>query len=153
MAVKPLETPEEPETIDTRFGTVRLNREHPVIFPRGLLGLPNRLNYCLCEFPGEKLSRFKLLQSLDDMSLSFIALPVEINNAIFAMEDIITACDDLGIPVQDAALLLIVSVHRAATGVTLSVNARAPLLIDTRKGLAAQYVFTSDKYKVQHAIN
>ncbi len=152
MAIKPLQA-DEPEYIDTRFGQVRLNREHPVTFPRGLLGLPNQVNYCLCEFPNEKFGRFRLLQSLDDYTLSFITLPLDINNPVIAMEDVITACDGLGIAVKDAALLLIVSVHRQAEGVTLSVNARAPLLVDTQKRLAAQYVFTSDKYKVQHIIS
>jgi flagellar assembly factor FliW len=48
--------------------------------------------------------------------------------------------------------LLMVSVHRTPGKTVLTVNARAPLLIDSQLRLAAQYVFQSDRYDVQHVI-
>jgi flagellar assembly factor FliW len=45
-----------------------------------------------------------------------------------------------------------VSVHRSPVKTQISVNARAPLLIDTSAMLAAQYVFPTDRYQVQHLI-
>jgi flagellar assembly factor FliW len=144
---------EQPDVIDTRFGKIALRKDAPVIFPRGLLGMPDKFHFFLTEFPSEKLRRFKLLQNLDDFALSFITLPIDLHNGIITSEDLVTACLDLDIKKENLAILLIVSVHRSVSGGSLSVNARAPLLIDSAARLAAQYVFQTDKYKVQHTIS
>lgn len=144
---------EQPEVIDTRFGRVALRKDNPIIFPRGLLGMPDKFHFFLTEFPSEKLHRFKLLQNLDDYALSFITLPLDLHNGIIADEDLIAASMELGIKTENLAVLLIVSVHRSVQGGSLSVNARAPLLVDSSSRLAAQYVFQTDKYKVQHSIS
>lgn len=141
------------ESIETRFGTVTVRKDNPIVFPHGLLGMPERVNFFLTEFPSEKLRQFKLLQSLDDHSLSFITMPLDLENGILAKEDVVHACDDLGIDSKQLAILLIVSVHRSPSAVTLSVNARAPLFVDAGRRLAAQYVFPNDRYKVQHVIS
>jgi flagellar assembly factor FliW len=123
-----------------------------VVFPNGLLGFPDKFQYCLTTFPSQKLAKFKLLQSLDDAELSFITLPLTPDNKIIAREDVDAACRDLDIPVQDLTLLLIVTVHRMGDHVRLSVNARAPLFIHAEKRIAAQYVFHNPKYDIQHMI-
>lgn len=143
---------EEPEVIDTRFGKITLRRDNAIVFPRGLSGMPNKFKFFLTEFPSEKLRRFKLLQSLDDYALSFITLPLDLQNGIIAAEDLSSASRELNIKIESLAILLIVSVHRTPQKVSLSVNARAPLLIDSSMRLAAQHVFQADKYKVQHYI-
>lgn len=140
------------EEITTRFGKITVSRENPIVFPRGLLGMPDKFNYCITEFPVEKFRQFKLLQSLDDSQLSFITMPLEMKNPIIEEADITKACTELEVNQNDLALLLIVSVHRNQQFVRLSVNARAPLFVDAPRRLAAQYVFSTDKYKVQHMI-
>lgn len=140
------------ETIDTRFGKVKLNRKNSIAFPRGLLGMPDKKSFFITNFPSEKLSKFKLLQCIDDHTLSFITLPAGLYNGIIAAEDLTLACSELGITPENLLVLLMVSVHRSPAKVSLSVNARAPLLIDSSLRLAAQYVFQTDKYKVQHYI-
>lgn len=141
------------EVVPTRFGEVAVNREQAVFFPQGLLGMPDKYQFALAHFPSPKMSQFKLFQSLDDHDLSFITLPLDLSNPIIEEGDISQACQDLDIPVQEMVLLLIVSVHRMPERVTLSVNARAPLLIDVSRRHGAQYVFMNDKYKVQHIIS
>jgi len=143
---------EEPEVIDTRFGKIALRRHNTITFARGLAGMPDKFHFFLTEFPSEKLRRFKLLQSLDDYSLSFITLPFELQNGIITAEDLSAACRELNIKVENMAALFIVSVHRSPQKVALSVNACAPLLIDSSSRLGAQHIFQSDKYKVQHYI-
>jgi flagellar assembly factor FliW len=143
---------DEPEVIDTRFGKITLQKNNPVTFPRGLLGMADKFHFFLTEFPSQKLARFKLLQSLDDYALSFITLPLNLQNGIIVPEDLSHACDDLGMNVSNLVTLLIVSVHRTPAKTMLTVNARAPLLIDSSMRLAAQYVFQTDRYQVQHVI-
>jgi flagellar assembly factor FliW len=140
------------ETIKTRFGDVSVDTSKAVMFPHGLLGMPNRFHFVLTNFPNPKMQQFMLLQSLDDHNLSFITLPLATDNAIISAEDIKLACRDMQIEHSNAAILLIVSVHRALDSVRLSVNARAPLLIDAGQKVGAQYVFQHDRYKLQHML-
>lgn len=140
------------ETIESRFGTITVDKAKAILFPVGMLGMPEMHNFVLTDFPNPKLQQFKLLQSLDDAELSFITLPVDIENGILERGDIENARKDMEIEDGDLAVVLIVSVHRGLTNVQLSVNARAPIFVDTNRQAAAQYVFTSSKYKVQHFI-
>ena len=143
----------EPETIDTRFGKIVLQKQNAIYFSAGLLGLPDKISFFLSDFPNENFKKFKILQSLNDYSLAFITLPIDINNEIIAIEDLNSACNEIGIKSENLAVVLIVSVHRSPEKVSISVNARAPILIDASTRLAAQYVFKSDKYQVQHYIS
>lgn len=140
------------ETVESRFGPVTIDRSKAIFFPVGILGMPEMHHFVLTEFPNEKLRQFKLLQSLDDLSLSFITLPLDLDNGIISRQDVDTAARDMEIPVEQLGMVLIVSVHRGLTSVQLSVNARAPIFFDTARLAAAQYVFTSNKYQVQHFI-
>ena len=143
---------EIPEIIQTRFGEISVDVSRSISFPRGLLGMPDKSNFVLTNFNSAKMEQFKLLQSLDELQLSFIALPLDANNNIVAIADIRGAADDLQIAYDDLVVLLIVSVHRSPDSVKLSVNARAPLFVDVKQKLGAQYVFANDVYKVQHML-
>lgn len=144
----------EVELIATRFGEVKINRAQAITFPRGLLGMPDKFHYCITEFPSEKLrQRFKLLQSVDDFALSFITLPLDLENPIISKAHLAEVAAELEVPLPDLAVLLIVSVHRGVGGVRLSVNARAPVIIDASQKLAAQYVFPNEHYALQHYIS
>jgi len=143
----------ETEAIDTRFGKVIVYRRNPIVFPNGVLGMPDKFQFCLTSFPVEKLARFKLLQSLDDNQLSFITLPLDSENPIIAREDLEQAAKDLEIPFEQMAILLIVSVHRESSGVKLSVNARAPIVMHAARRIAHQYVFGSSKYDIRHLVS
>lgn len=103
---------EEPEVIDTRFGKIALQKNSPITFQRGLLGMPQSFHFFLTEFPSEKLGRFKLLQSLDDYNLSFITLPLPLQNDVILAEDLTRACTELKIVPENLVTLVIVSVQR-----------------------------------------
>ena len=121
------------ETITSRFGDITVDMGKAVAFPRGLLGMPDKSRFVLANFPNPKMQQFTLLQSLDEHALSFITLALDVRNTIIAENDIKAACRDLQIDEGNLALLLIVSVHRGLSEVKLSVNARAPLLIDAHR--------------------
>lgn len=146
-----LSAPDEQE-IDTRFGKITLRPHNPILFDKGMLGFPDRHRFCLLEFPVKKFAYFKLLQCLDDHSLSFITLPIDIDNQIIERKDIEEGCKDLNIPLEHLALFLIVTVHRDVNMVKLSANARAPLFMhaDTRE--AEQYVLRNSRYEVRHML-
>jgi flagellar assembly factor FliW len=143
---------QDAEWMETRFGKVKVSRRNPILFPSGMLGMPDKMQFCLTRFPSDKMDRFMLLQSLDEAALSFIALPLDVKNPIIDEADILQAAQDLEISPESLALLLVVSVHRDMTGVKLSVNARAPIMVNASKRTASQFVFSSNKYEIRHLI-
>lgn len=153
-ALSPLTVQEQSdnEVINTRFGKVSIYRKSPITFPNGMLGMPDKFQFCLTSFPSEKLARFKLLQSLEDDNLSFITLPLDVDNALIDRVDIEQACRDLDVTVENVAILLIVSVQRDTSGVQMSVNTRAPIFMNVSRRLAAQYVFHNAKYQIRQPI-
>jgi flagellar assembly factor FliW len=143
----------EEKMIDTRFGKVKLVTDNPISFPMGILGFPTMTKFCLLNFPVEKFSKFRLLQSLEDETLSFITFPLEGENIIIEANDLKEASREVDIDIADLSVLLIVSVHRTDQLVRLSVNARAPIMISTSGRTGFQHVFPRDKYKIQHFIS
>ena len=140
--------------IETRFGDVEVATDNPIIFPQGLLGIVGNFEYALTDFPNEQLEQFKLLQSLNDASVSFITLPVPLDNNLIERADLEKAAGDVGVEdFNSLVVLLVVSVHRSPHEVKLSVNTRAPLLVYLPTRAAVQYVFQNSKYKVQELLN
>ncbi len=140
--------------VETRFGEVEVPTENPIVFPQGLLGIAGNFEYALTDFPSEKLGQFKLLQSLNDPTVSFITLPTALDNQLIAREDLEKAASDVGVKDTDSlTVLLIVSVHRSPHDVKISVNTRAPILVYVPTRTAVQYVFQNSKYKVQEILD
>lgn len=140
------------EKITSRFGEITVDAGKAILFPRGLLGMPDKRRYVLAKFPNPRMQQFTMLQSLDEIGLSFITLPLELKNGILAEADVRAACQELQIPEANLALLLIVTVHRGAGQVRVSANARAPLFIDAERKTGTQHVLPQDHYKVQHML-
>lgn len=145
------ELPDEVE-INSRFGKIKIRPANAISFPRGLVGIPECESYCITDLPSEKMARFKLLQSTTDQGLSFLTLPVDVHNEFIAIEDIDEACNALGVSRQDAAVLLVVSVHRGADAVRLSVNCVAPIIVDSVQRVAVQYVYGHSKYQIRRML-
>ncbi len=139
--------------VETRFGKATIYPARAIQFRNGLLGFEGLDRFCLTEFPMQRMQHFKLLQSLDDKDLSFITLPLAIHNDFIAAEDVLDAAKSLSIPTEHLAVLLIVSVHRRVNVVNLSVNARAPLLVDVDRKVAYQHVFANNRYDIRHPVS
>jgi flagellar assembly factor FliW len=141
------------EQIETRFGKVSISYDQPLFFEKGLLGIPERRYFDLLEFPVKKFAQFRLLQSLEDHALSFITMPLELNNSIIAEQDLLDTAADLDIPVQHLSLLLVVNIYREMHYVRMSVNARAPLFLDGRQRNVTQAVLRNNSYLVRHMLS
>ena len=143
----------EGRVITTRFGDVTITVDNPITIGKGMLGFPDQSRFCLVNFPVQKFQQFKLLQSLEDEALSFITLPLDVDNQIISRPDIEEVCNELSLPINDLAILLIVSVHRDQDLVRLSVNARAPIFVNTPERSAEQCVMRNNSYMVRHFIS
>jgi flagellar assembly factor FliW len=141
------------QTLESRFGTIKVNADNSVYFPRGILGFPENMDFYIADFPNSKMERFKVLRCVNEPELSFVVLPIAVDNKFIDNADIEEACEILEVSTESLAMLLIVSVHRKTSAVSLSVNVRAPIFIDTEKKVAAQFVLPNSKYQIRHFIN
>lgn len=138
--------------IESRFGTLTLAPHASLLFPQGLLGFADCRDFALAELPEGKHPQFKALQCLTDPNLSFLVAPLPSDSSAIDSADVTEACQTMSIEREDLAIVLIVTVRRDDDGAHVSVNLRAPVMIDTRKRIARQYVLPNNKYEIRHKL-
>lgn len=139
-------------TMETRFGKLVFARAETVRMPRGLLGYADYRDFGFADMPDARLGQFKLLQCLAEPSLSFAIVPLNAEAGLIDEQDIRDACRILGVDFADAAVLLIVATRRLGDTTQISVNLRAPIVVDTAARLAWQYVLGNSRYPVRHVV-
>ncbi|MCZ6861604.1 MAG: flagellar assembly protein FliW, partial [Alphaproteobacteria bacterium] len=102
--------------------------------------------------PDPAFGNFRLMKSLDDSGLGFLILPLEGLPDHIHEDDLKHACEALAIAPEDVAVMLIVTVHKSKKKTTLTVNLRAPILIDTKLRTAVQHVLPNAAYPIRHEI-
>jgi flagellar assembly factor FliW len=147
-----IRTEGEQAIIETRFGTLTFNRDKALHMPRGLLGYADNHEFGLTALPDTDLDQFMLLQSLSTAELSFIVAPLNRDGETLEEKDIEAACSTLSISAQQAAVLLIVSTRRIGEVTQISVNLRAPVIVDGQSNRAWQQVLANSRYPVRQVI-
>ncbi len=142
----------ETKTIETRFGPLSYRPDAAIRFPHGLVGFPDAKSFVLAELSDPRMSAFKLLQSLDNPGLSFIVTLALTEGGFFRREDIEEACSSLSVPPQRAAFLLVVTGRKEADKARISVNLRAPIVIDPDRQLGRQVVLGNSAYSIRHTL-
>ena len=138
--------------IESRFGLLTIQPNATLMFPQGLLGFGDCRDFALAELPDGKQPQFKALQCLSDPSLAFLVAPLPSDTSAIDSVDVEEACLNLDIAAADLAIVLIVTVRRDDAGAHVSVNLRAPILIDTNRRIARQYVLPNSKYEIRHKL-
>lgn len=140
-------------TIENRFGRFVFDRDHALSAPRGLPGFPEATEFGLASLPDPRYQNFRLFQCLADPDLSFIVAPLDPKSGLISGKDVAEMLDSLDIPPNDAAMLLVVTARKdPEQGVSVSVNLRAPIVVDARKRTAHQHVLPSDAYAIRHPV-
>ena len=142
----------EPIVIDTRFGRLEFDTSQAIAMPRGMMGFPENKVFALTRVPDPRVEDFMLLQSLTDSGLSFLTLPLSLENGIIVFRDIEAARQDLGIASGDFAAIVIVSIRNVGGNAQTSVNLRAPVFLDARTRTGWQYVLPNGAYNVRHVL-
>ncbi|NET71306.1 MAG: flagellar assembly protein FliW [Sphaerospermopsis sp. SIO1G2] len=141
------------EIIETRFGHVTISYDAPIHLEKGMLGMPEKQYFCLTAFPVKQFPQFKLMQCLQDHQLSFIVMPLHLQNDLIAQSDLLETITDLGYDAAQVALYLVVNVYREASHVRVSVNARAPIFVNMATYKAEQAVLRNTRYMVRHMLS
>jgi len=138
--------------IETRFGEMPFERGNTIYLPRGLFGFAEFHDFGLANLPDPKLDQFKMMQSLSDPNLSFIVAPLAMVGDAIDNADIDNACEVLSIPHESAAVLLVVATRKVGPETQVSVNLRAPILVDTTTRTGWQHVLNNSRYEVRHVL-
>jgi flagellar assembly factor FliW len=151
---RPSTTPvaEAPIVVESRFGTIVISSAARITFPQGLLGFSDYHSFGIAPLPDDRHPQFRVLQSLEAAELAFLVAPLSLESDTVAAKDIDEACGTLGIMQEDLLVLLIVTVRREGDLAQVSVNLRAPLFVDARRGIARQYVMPNARYAIRHPL-
>ena len=143
--------PSRPGTLTTRFGPVAYDPKRVIELPAGLFGFAHRTRFILSELKDRTLP-FKLLQSVEDQELSFLVLPLSLDQGPIARRDLERAGERAGIAPAALAALAIVTLRAAPGDLRCTVNLKAPILVDGERRVGSQQVLASDAYDVRHPL-
>jgi len=139
-------------TVDTQFGPMTFSKDSVITFPNGILGFGGVSEFALATLPDPALGNFKLMQALDDSGLGFLVLPLQALPDHIHEDDVASALEALSIKPDSALILLIVTVRKAVDATKLTVNLRAPVVIDAEAQRAFQYVLSNTAYPIQQEL-
>ena len=89
---------------------------------------------------------------MTEPTLSFIVAPLNPESDIIDAADIDDASERLSIARADTAVLLFVATRKIGVESQISVNLRAPIIIDTKSQTGWQYVLNNSRYPVRHLL-
>jgi flagellar assembly factor FliW len=142
----------EEVTVETRFGPIACSPQALIEMPQGPLGFAEHRRFALLDLPNPRLAQFRLLQSMADPGVSFVVVPTGRDSSLIEQPDIDEACGAAGIPPADLLVLLIVTVRQTPDGSAMTVNLRAPVMLDVRRRTARQIVLPNPAYSVRHPL-
>ena len=130
------------------FGTVEIDESSIITFEEGIIGFENYHGFVLLD-SSDETSPFRCLQSTEDNSLAFMLLDpytvrpdyeVEINEDTAALLSVDGN--------EDIAIFAIVVVPENYK--MMSINLKAPIIINAREHIGAQYIIDKSEYGVRH---
>ena len=134
----------------TRFGELFYEEGDVIVFPRGIPGFERSRNWAIT---GDEEGVIKWLQSLDDAEL---ALPITTPDIVMPEYNARIPDDEIELlgEIQsndDLALLSVVSIPSAAPW-DMTVNLRAPILVNVKTRRAAQIIVLNEDYTLRHPV-
>jgi len=143
-------------TIFSKFGEIHADVSKAIFFPKVILGFPENLHFSLINFPhmNDELEIFKVLQCLNDHSVSLPVIPAGFENNFIDKADMEECLEAMEVKKENFAMLFIATSQKQEEGsFRIYVNTKAPIIIDTSLQMAAQYVFTNNKYSIRQALD
>jgi flagellar assembly factor FliW len=136
--------------VTRHFGEIEVDGKGIITFSEGLPGFNNASQFVILENGDEKLP-FKWMQSIDVPELAFvIADPFMImQDYDIDLSDAVVDC--LGIEKTEEVLVYSIVVVPDDTS-NISINLKAPIIINTKNNKGMQVILDTDKYNVRHYI-
>ena len=135
------------EIVTTRFGTLNVDDERVIQFPKGLLGFPDHARYALIQ-TGEE-NYFFWLQCVDEPTLAFVVTDPSI---FFKDYDVPIKGEtqaELGLDDLAAAQVFVIC---NKVGDWLTGNLLGPIVVNVANRLAQQIVLTEKKWTTRQPL-
>lgn len=132
-----------------QHGTFTYNEEDIITFKKGIMGLENLKKFIIADIKENPV--FKILQSLEDEAIGLVIIsPFEVkNNYEIELKDNLT--ENLSISSQKEVMLYnTVTVNSDVNKIT--VNLKAPIVINMDKKLGEQIIIDKEEYKIKHPL-
>ena len=135
--------------LETRMGAICLDRSRVVNLPSGMPGFHGARSFALVRLPGTRFDPFLLMQFVEDPTTSFLVLSLDVTTELYDPADLADAGRGLGIRDEDLGVLVIVNLRKTDGELLITVNLRAPLLIDLASLKAWQHIMESERYPIR----
>ena len=141
--------------LTNHFGDFVVHADTVLTFDYGIIGFSEFKSFALVKLPHlDTETPFRLLVSLDEPHLSFIVFPTTCQSPLIEKQDVSALCDRYKINPSDLLLLHIASIHEDATfGNKITLNLKAPIVIDANTRRAEQHVFTDKDYALHYGMD
>jgi flagellar assembly factor FliW len=135
--------------IKTKFcGEMEYDDENIIVFREGIPGFPDLHKYAFIPI---KDMAFSYMQSTDDEKICFIVVPSAFVEPGYDIDISDETVEKLGVEKpEDVNVYSIVTIPDNINEMT--VNLRAPILINVKNNKAVQEVLEDDKYSVRHKV-
>ena len=135
------------QNFSSRLGPIVIDTEKIIAAPRGLFGFEALRQFVLLRLPAERFGPLGLLQCIEDTSSAFLFYADVPAASLYRPGDLEAACRDLAIDLHAAATLVLVAARPSPAGLTM--NLRAPVIVDTAHRLAFQHILANGDYPVR----
>ena len=136
------------EILSPVHGKITYDEDEIIIFEKSIPGFNDVKRFILKEIEG---SSFKLLQSIDDVTVGFVVISpfeVEENYEINLSEEVIKTLE-----IKEATDVLLYSLVTLNSKVEkITVNLKAPVVINVNNKKAEQFIIDKEKYKIKHPL-
>lgn len=145
-----------PVKMNTRLGRIDIQSENIYVFEEGLFGFSDAKNFVLSNVPyHEEKSPFFMLQCLDDASICFIAINIDLEiddmvsfyPSVLGDQEIKSVAQELYTPVEYLRHAFLVSLNEDIT-----MNTTAPIFFDFYQKLGYQVIINNPNYNIQQKL-
>ncbi|MVP01548.1 flagellar assembly protein FliW [Paenibacillus lutrae] len=133
----------------TRFGDITLSEDQLITFESGIFGFENHHKYVLLQLD-EKDSTFQALQSVDDEDLAFVITEPFLFKQDYEFELPTAIKNQLGIEREEDAQIFSIITIRSQNDITI--NLKAPIILNKALNKAVQIVLESVVYSIRHPL-
>jgi flagellar assembly factor FliW len=131
----------------SRLGPIIVDAEKIIASPRGIFGFETLRQLVLLRLPAVRFGPLGLLQCVEDPSAAFLFYADVPSASLYRPGDLDAACRELAIDLDAVAALVLVTARSAPAGITM--NLRAPVIVDTVRRTACQHILSRTDYPVR----
>lgn len=138
------------EITTVRFGTIPVQEDKVILFPKGVLGFSRNKRYVL--FPHGEGSPFYWLQSVEDGAVAFVVMNPKLVKTDYSLnieEDLLHELEAEA--VSELEVVCIVTIPPSQPE-KMTINLLGPIVINVNRRCATQIVSSEEKYSHRHPV-